>query len=523
LVIKIFIKNVLKGKELLGIILLIIILAVPLVFTKLRPKKEEKEEKMEEVLVSIRQPAVAGGFYPRNKGELEKQIKSFLNKVRPHSREEGFLSILIVPHAGYDYSGQVAAHGFKQLEDKDFSTVILLGGSHQAYIQGAAIDENDAWETPLGQVLIDKDLAKKIVDECQGINFSSSAHVQEHSLEVEVPFLQSVLSGFKIVPILLGETDENLLKNLAEVLSKNITAKTLVVVSTDLSHYPVYEIANKVDQLTIDSILSGDPKEFESVISAQMEKGYSNLVTCACGEKAVRVGMMMAQKLGEGKWELIKYANSGDVEIGDKNRVVGYGAIGYYLSISNYPIIQLSNLNKKQQEKLLEIARETLESYLTSKKIPEFDIEEEELNQKLGAFVTLRKEGRLKGCIGQIEPSDDPLWQVVRRMAIEAATKDIRFSPVKVQELKEIEIEISVLSKPEKINDPYKIELGKHGVIIRKGQRGGVFLPQVATENNWDLDTFMGELCSQKAGLSWDCWKKGGVDIYTFTAQVFEE
>lgn len=483
---------------------------------------------MEEKILSIRQPAVAGMFYPGEENVLRENVKTFLNKVRPHPQKEGFLRVLIVPHAGYEYSGLVAAAGFGQLEGQDYSTVILLGGSHQAFFQGAVIDENDAWETPLGQVKVDKDLAKKIVDEVAEVSFSSQAHSQEHSLEVELPFLQSVLSDFKIVPILLGEADENLLKNLAETLSKNLSNDTLVLVSTDLSHYPPYEIANKVDKATIDSILTGDPKAFEATISSQMEKGYPNLATCACGEKAVKVGMILAQKLGKGKWELIKYANSGDlpagkagVPAGDKGRVVGYASIGYF-QISNVKI-QKSKIQIKNQKRLLAIARKTLESFLTKKEIPDFEIDDEQLKQKFGAFVTLRKHGQLRGCIGQIEPSDGPLWQVVQKMAIEAALKDPRFPPVKAEELDEIKIETSVLSKPEKISNPDKIQLGKHGVIIKKGRRSGVFLPQVATENNWDLETFMGQLCSQKAGLPWDCWKKGGVEIFVFTAQVFEE
>ena len=506
----------LKGKELLLVVAVIVFLITPLFIIKSRAKKEKK---MEEKLVSLRQPAVAGMFYPGEKNILEKEIKTFLNETRPLVKKEGFLRILIVPHAGYEYSGGVAAAGFSQLEGQDYSTIILLGVSHQAYFQGAVIDENDAWETPLGQVVVDKELAKKIVDEVDGVSFDSRAHTQEHSLEVELPFLQSVLSDFKIVPILLGEVDEDLLKKIADFLSQNLQPDTLVVISTDLSHYPPYEIANQVDKATIDSILTGDPKKFGAKIEDQLKKGYSGLATCACGEKAVKVGMMLAQKLGEGKWELIKYANSGDVEIGEKGRVVGYGAIGYYQKLK----IKNEKLKIEEQKTLLEIARKTLESYLKDKKTPEFEIKEEELKQKLGAFVTLREDGQLRGCIGQIEPSEDPLWLVVQRMAIEAATKDFRFLPVTLDELKDIKIEISVLTKPEKIDDPNKIEFGKHGVIVKKGIHAGVFLPQVATENNWDLETFMGQLCSQKAGLPWDCWKKGEVDIYTFTAQVFEE
>ena len=509
----------------------LIVVSLVIIFLLITFFKTNKEKEMEGRSISVRRPAVAGRFYPGEKTVLGEKIKTFLNEVRPHSREEGFLKVLIVPHAGYDYSGQVAAYGFKQLEDKDFSTVILLGPTHRAYFQGAVIDGNDVWETPLGQVKIDKDLAKEIVNGVQGVSFSSSAHAQEHSLEVEIPFLQSVLDDFKIVPILLGEADESFLENLADVLSKNITPDRLVVISTDLSHYPSYQDANNIDQATIDAILTGGLNKFSATITEQMQKGYPGLDTCVCGEKAVKVGMMLAQKLGEGKWEVIKYANSGDVNIGDKNRVVGYAAIGFWITSDgdrlerseSHDSSEVEEFTKTQQEKLLEIAREALENYLKDKKIPDFEIKDEELEQKLGAFVTLRKDGQLRGCIGQIEPSADPLWQVVRRMAIEAATKDIRFPAVKAEELEDIEIEISVLTKPEKISDPNKIELGKHGVIIRKGQQGGVFLPQVAQENNWDLNTFMGELCSQKAGLPWDCWRKGGVDIYTFTAQVFEE
>lgn len=513
------------------IIIFLVIFVFLLTFLKTKKGlKIGKEEKMEKSFASVRHPAVAGMFYPGEKSILEDKIKIFLGETRSLVQEEKFVRLLIVPHAGYDYSGQVAAWGFKQMEGGDYSTVILLGGSHQAFFKGAVVDENDAWETPLGQVEVDKSLAQKIVDEVDGLSFSSRAHVQEHSLEVEVPFLQSALSDFKIVPILFGQIDEEFLKNFAASLSKNLTSETLVVISTDLSHYPAYEVANQVDKATIDSILTGDPKKFEVAISEQMKKGYPGLDTCVCGEKAVRVGMILAEKLGEGKWELIKYANSGDVSIGTKDRVVGYAAIGFWVTsdggsppVGGHDSSEVEGFTKTQQEKLLEIARKTLESYLINKKIPEFNIEEEDLKQKLGAFVTLRKDDNLRGCIGQIEPSDDPLWQVVRRTAIEAATKDIRFSPVKKEELDEIEIEISVLSKPEKISDPNKIKLGKHGVIIRKGKRGGVFLPQVATENNWDLETFMGQLCSQKAGLLWDCWKKGEVDIFTFEAQVFEE
>lgn len=492
-------------------IILVIVLGIAfpiLLFVYLK-----KEEGMRPEVV--RKPAVAGMFYPAEKNTLNSQIEGFFQEV-PKKKEEDLFRILIVPHAGYEYSGQVAAYGFAQFKDADYSTVVLLGPTHQAYFQGAVIDESDVWETPLGKVEVDKDLAKKIAEIDPGISFSSQPHKGEHCLEVELPFLQMVLGDFKLVPILLGEIDETLLENLAVALVKNITENTLVVVSTDLSHYPPYEIANKVDKAIIDSILSGDPKNFEATISSQMEKGFPGLDTCACGREAVKVGMKLAQKLNKGEWKLLKYANSGDTA-GEKGRVVGYASIGFYEKAK-----KSSELNKEEQEKLLEIARKTLESYLKNGKVPEFEISDPQFLDPRGAFVTLRKDGELRGCIGEFEARES-LYKIVQRMAISAATKDPRFPVVRLNELPEIKIEVSVLSPLKKIDDPDKIEMGVHGVMIKKGLRKGVFLPQVATETGWDKETFMGQLCSQKAGLSRDCWKKKDVELLVFTAQVFEE
>jgi AmmeMemoRadiSam system protein B/AmmeMemoRadiSam system protein A len=494
------------------ILILVIGTLIPILIFVIKGKAGEVSTVSESK--SIRKPAVAGQFYPSEKSELEVQVSNFLSKAS-EEEEKGSLRILIVPHAGYEYSGQVVAWGVKQLTNENFSQVILLGSSHNAWYQGAAIDDHDVWETPLGPVEIDKNFCKSLIDQTEDVSFSASAHAQEHSLEVELPFLQKVLSEFKLVPVLLADADENLLDNLSIFLAGNLTEKTLVVISTDLSHYPRYEVANEVDKATIESILSGDPVNFDQTVSSLIAKGYPNLSTCACAEKAVKIGMKLAQKLGKGKWKLLKYANSGDTG-GDKGRVVGYAAIGWYEKARS------EELNKEEQEKLLGIARETLESYLENGKIPEFEVSETKLLSQQGAFVTLRKKGQLRGCIGEFE-AKEALWKIVRRMAIETATKDPRFPPVRLNELTEIDIEVSVLSPLKKISDPDEIELGVHGVMIKKGLRQGVFLPQVATETGWDKETFMGQLCSQKAGLAWDCWKKKDVELFIYTAQVFEE
>lgn len=465
----------------------------------------------------VRPPSVAGSFYPADGEVLSRQIGGFFSQGESPPEPLGLErlpAILIVPHAGYEYSGPVAAAGFKQLVNSEIERVILLGVSHRAHFKGAAVFEKGFWRTPLGKVRIDVNLAQEIVVGSQLIFANEEYHRNEHSLEVELPFLQKVLKEPKIVPILIGEENESLIENLSSFLAKNLDSQTILIISSDFSHYPPYEDANKVDKKTIGAILSGKVENLEKIISESMRAGITNLATCACGETAIKVGMETARKLGIKDVRLIKYANSGDVPIGEKSQVVGYAVIGFYS--------KSSKLNKKQQEKLLEIARETLGSCLKTGKIPEFEVDEPELNKHLGAFVTLRKNDQLRGCIGKFEPKVS-LWQVVQRMAIEAAINDPRFPPVSFEELKEIKIEISVLSPRQKINDRREIELGKHGVVVKKGLRSGVFLPQVATESNWDLDTFMGHLCSQKAGLEWDCWKQKDVELYTFTAQVFEE
>lgn len=494
------------------------IIALPLFLSFKKQKEEVKLEPEEEKKAMIRSPAVAGAFYPANKDNLINQINNFLSKAKK-VKEEKTLRILIVPHAGYDYSGQVAAWGFKQIENKEISKVIILGASHRAYFKEAAVYNQGSWQTPLGEVDVNEQLTNTLINQSELIKENLGVHEQEHSLEVELPFLQQVLSDFRIVPILLGHSEEETLQALAEAIADNFDNKTFLVISSDLSHYPSYKTANKVDEETVDSILTGDVDKFAEKIEGNLDE--PGVDTCACGADAIKVGMLVAKKLDIDEIKLINYANSGDVG-GDKSRVVGYASIGFYGKIPEMKLESEDLLNKSQQKILLKLARETLENYLKDKKIPKFETEDPVLKEKLGAFVTLRKNGELRGCIGEFEPKD-PLYKVVQNKVIDAALHDTRFSPVSFKELEEIEIEISVLSKPVKIKDWRKVMPGKHGVLIRKGMRGGTFLPQVATENNWDRVTFLSNLCAHKAGLPKDCYKDPGVDLFTYTAQIFSE
>jgi len=465
----------------------------------------------------IRPPAVAGQFYPAAAEEITEQINGYLKQASTPP-VAGEIKAIIVPHAGYDFSGQVAAYAFKLLEGVKINTAVLIGNSHTAYFDGAAIDSSDVWQTPLGQVAVDKELADKLIKADSAIKYDASVHGQDHVLEVEIPFLQVVLAGnFKIVPIMLGNKADDSYKKLAKALKDNLGENDVVVVSSDMSHYPKHEDANKIDRGALEKIKSGKVDELEKYVESVENSGVANEQTVLCGIDAVKTLLELARLSGWDKIEVLKYLNSGDVSgIGDKNRVVGYGAVAFA------QIQTAGGLNREQRELLLTMAKETVESFVTTGQAPEFDVTDERLKQKQGAFVTLTKNGQLRGCIGQIVPSDEPLWQVVREMAVAACSEDGRFNPVEKSELDELEYEVSVLSAPEAIDDWKKIELGKQGVIIRKGGRSGVFLPQVATETGWTLEEFLGQLCSQKAGLSPSCYKDKDTEIQIFSAQVFK-
>jgi len=504
--------NLIKRKKLL-IILLSLGIVLLLVLFLVLPKKESTEKKELEI---IREPTVAGEFYPEDKIQLSALIDNFLEKASL-PEVKGEVIALIVPHAGYQFSGEVAAHAFKTLEGEQVDTVIIVGNSHHERFDGVSVFPKGVYKTPLGEVEIDSDLAQRIIQESDRIFFRESAHQLEHSIEVEIPFLQKTLKHFKIVPILFGNSQKDDWKILGDAILKHIKGKNVILIaSSDLSHYPPYEVAKYADKKTIDAILTGDIEHFEKTIQELQQENLPNAVTFACGSDAIKTVMYVARQLGASEIKLLKYANSGD-STGDKNRVVGYSAIGFFAERRDHL------LNKKEQERLLQIARESVETYIKEGKIPEFSEDNPMLNQKLGAFVTIKKHGKLRGCIGEFSPTKEPLYKVVSKMAIAAATKDIRFSPVKEEELDELEYEVSVLSEPQKIDNWRKIELGKHGVIIRQSLNQGVFLPQVADETGWSLEKFLSELCFQKAGLPPDCYKDKNTEIYTFTAKVFSE
>lgn len=471
---------------------------------------------------TVKEPNVAGAFYPENKEELSRLIQSYLDRVKA-APFEGEPVVLISPHAGYIYSGPVAAYGYAALKDRNFDTVIILAPSHYFYFKGASVYKQGSFQTPLGPIEIDEPVASALLKKDSDLLFFAPEYFQqEHSVEVQLPFLQQSLGkGFKIVPIVVGDINIGECELLAQYLSEVVKDKhALVLASTDLSHYRPYDEALKYDHRTIDFI-----KNFDISGLWQSVSGVSWNI---CGIRPLAVSLFYAKQQGARDITVLHYANSGDTT-GERGKVVGYLS-ALIVKQEGEPSQEgrkkgdRDMLSKEEKKKLLQIARDTISSYLITghEKIPVLQVKEPGLNLKRGAFVTLHEKGQLRGCIGLFS-SEEPLYQTVAKMAIASCAHDYRFSSVKQSELKDIVIEISVLTEPELIDDWRKIRLGIDGVIVRKGFNSGVFLPQVAVETGWDLETFLGQLCSQKAGLPYEAFKDSAAKIFTFQAEVFSE
>lgn len=457
----------------------------------------------------VRKAAVAGMWYPSNRADLEKQVDNFLGKAEK-VKTEGRIIGLVSPHAGYMFSGQVAAFAYKQIEGLSFETVILLGSSHRFPLPSVSLYPEGAYETPLGRVPVDSSLAKNLIKGTGAIKFYPRTHLREHSLEAQIPFLQRVLKDFKILPLLIGTPSFKDYEMLSEVLWENIQGKNvLVIASSDLSHFHPYQAASRMDRTALSLIEKGEAK----LLFQGLGRGRVEM----CGKGAVITLLLLAEKLGAKKIKVLKYANSGDVSR-DKSRVVGYGAVAIY---KEEEMEQAKELSEKAKKILLEIARNSIEAQLKSEELPPVIPQEPLLREKRGAFVTLTKNGQLRGCIGRFEP-ELPLYQIVSRMAVAAATADPRFPALREEELKDIKIEISALTPLKRTRETKEIKVGTHGIYIVKEINRGVLLPQVATEHRWDRTTFLEQTCG-KAGLPPNAWKDEETKIYIFSAEVFHE
>ncbi len=467
----------------------------------------------------VKEPNVAGQFYPDNKEFLSCQIDDFLAQANPEKIKSGIFCLLS-PHAGYEFSGAVAAEGYRLIQNRPYNTVVIMGPAHYYGFSGISVYAQGKFRTPLGLLEVDSVFARKIISPDKNINFLKEAFDKEHSVEVQLPFLQKALSDFKIVPVVVGNCDFKVLRDFADNLAKAIGSRkdVLLVASSDLYHGYDYEEARAADNRTLSNI--------EKMSGAFIYEKIKFSEIQMCGGFPFVCAVLASEALGYKTLKILKYTNSAQVT---GRKIKGQWTVGYVSGVidnSGEPSLESRapnlELNSRQKKKLLKFARQVIIEYLTTGKRLEAKDADPKLNEINGVFVTLREGDRLRGCIGNIT-GRKPLIETVRDMAIESATADSRFEPVKKEELKNIEIEISVLSPLEKINDIADFKLSVHGAVVRKAGRSGVFLPQVAEETGWDKEEFLSNLCSQKAGLPQDAWKDPQKQIFIFSALVFSE
>ena len=468
----------------------------------------------------VRPATQANRFYTGDARELSEEVDSFLTL---HAKDKKYkhVAALIVPHAGYYFSGNVAAAAYQSIpDDVQYKRIFLLGPSHHEWLDGASVNtEYDYYSTPLGNVKVDVETARLLTntdgtDKTDSVFFyNPKAHDREHCLEVQLPFLQRRFGEVPpIVPIIISTNDFRKLKRIAETLKPYMTEENLFVVSSDFSHYPKYEDACEVDAWTGKAVESGDVERFIAQLEENARSGVKNLATSACGELAITTLMLMMQ---DGGYEVkhLLYQNSGDIDNHDHSRVVGYHA---------FAILRKSefSLNDEEKRMLKAIALTSIKDSLDGKRIaqPILNSQFSILNSRCGAFVSLHKQGRLRGCIGHFG-EDVPLHEIVAEMARAAAFEDPRFMPVTRDELDDIDIEISVLTPMRRIQSLDEFQLHKHGIYIKKGYRSGTFLPQVADEVNWTKEEFVGHCAQDKAGIGWDGWKDA--ELYVYEAIVF--
>jgi hypothetical protein len=458
---------------------------------------------------TVRAPAVAGQFYTDDPRALREEITRYLDAATSKP-PAGEVVALVSPHAGYMYSGQVAAYGYRLVRGARYDVVVVVSPCHVEYFPYAAVYPGAAYRTPLGEIPVDAALAKLIASKSDLVRYDMKGHEvrpmqrAEHSLEVQLPFLQVALGEFALVPIVMGDQSPRAVEALGEALAGALAGRrALIVASTDLSHFHGDREARALDAVFQKRLAAFDPGALLDELS---RKG-----TEACGGGPTAAAMIAARKLGADRCEVLRYANSGDVT-NDRGSVVGYVSAA---------MLRPTGLPRGDKTYLLGLARSVISAELGVEAEKTAAPASPVLREKRGAFVTLHKHGKLRGCIGYIE-AVKPLLETIEEMAKAAAFSDWRFTPVTAAEVPLLEIEISVLSPITPVADPAAIVVGTHGLIVTRGSNRGLLLPQVATEWGWDRETFLAQTCV-KAGLPENAWKEKGTKIECFSAEVFSE
>ena len=485
----------------------------------------------------VRQPAMAGSFYPDDPDEVRAMVEEMVDRARsdvggPPARA------IVVPHAGYVFSGPTAATAFARLPTEGVQRVILLGPSHHFSFSGGALpgSQTTAFETPLGTVALDLQ-ALEILRRAAHFGGPANAHGPEHSLEVELPFLQVVVPDAKLVPVVVGaNTDLQTCREMAETIAALLDDHTVVVASSDFTHHGArygwtpYDGPDLPDTLlsvarsTADRLIERDTRGFLKQIEISGDT--------VCGVRPVGVLAALLEGAFDGAGTILELTTSGHVA-GNFDLSVTYLAAefhGAWREFREPATIEYGELSSIDGQLLVEFAREVLTTHLTHDAgVADWFAEygkTKGLLMPAGAFVTInntgrraRTEGRLRACMG-VMGSEQPLVDAVVQAALMAA-RDPRFPPLRIEELEEVEIEVSVLSPMSGVRSPRFIRVGEHGVVLAKDGRRAVFLPQVATEQDWTRDEMLDHL-SLKAGLPRTAWQHGAT-FEVFTAQVFSE
>jgi AmmeMemoRadiSam system protein B/AmmeMemoRadiSam system protein A len=477
---------------------------------------------------TVRPPAVSCQFYPSDSVELAHMVAGHLAKVVGEAPINGRILAVIVPHAGLVYSGQTAAYAYKLLENRGFTNVVLCGPTHRYAFQGVSVYGPDiVWQTPLGQVRCNRVLCEDILKRDPDASVVAQAHAREHCLEVQLPYLQTVLPNMQIVPVVMGSPDKAMVERLSQTLAAMCADSSVVMVaSTDWQHYRPAAAGRPMDSLGMDCLTRLDPDRLLTYLAEGKVE--------ACGGGPAVAVLKAAMALGANRVKILKYTDSGDLT-GDKSSVVGYvAAVVYREADGKAPTPKQGSPNKESKKampaafqlsdsdktKLLEIARKTIESYLAGAATPEFAVPDN-LRQPGACFVTLKKGEMLRGCIGRTV-AVDPLYQTVSQCAIDASVSDPRFPAVQASELPQLDLEISVLTPLEKVQNLEEITVGRDGLMIAMGRNRGLLLPQVATEYGWSRTEFLEATC-RKAGLPLDAYKDPAATVYSFRAIVFGE
>lgn len=450
----------------------------------------------------------AGTWYPGNAQQLRETISGYLDSARvaAHGRVYGLIS----PHAGHVYSGPVAAHAYKTVQSAEFDVVIVIGPSHQYGFRGASVDMVAGRKTPLGTIEYDPELARQLIALSKDITYEPGAHAAEHSVEIQMPFLQVALKDFKAVEIIMGSQDYQTCQALSQaIVTATKGRKVLIVASSDLSHYHPQKQAEVLDNTVAEAIAAFDP----AMLFERLNEGRCE----ACGGGPMVTAMLAARELGATRSTVLRYATSGDIT-GEYSQVVGYLAAAFDEGPRSGVGVDLG-ISEGEKKQLRSLAWTAIENAVHGKKPPAPGAVTGKLKEPYGIFVTIKKHGDLRGCIGRII-GDQPLYASCQEMARAAALEDPRFPPVTPDELKDLKIEISVLTPMQRVENKAEIVVGRDGLYIRKGMSSGLLLPQVAVEQGWNVDQFLAHTC-YKAGLPVEVLAAKDTEVYRFSAEIF--